>query len=71
MNTLMELKKQLLGPLEVRKTPAQKDAFIAFAEDFAKAHGWTMQVETSGKYVKTRNLVFGDADHAETLLTAH
>ncbi len=68
---LNELKKELLGRYEVRKTDAQKTAFIAWAGEYAKAHGFDMQAEESGKLIRTRNLVFGDLGKAKTLITAH
>lgn len=66
-----ELKKALLGPYEVRKTDKQKDQFIDWAGQYAYDLGIAMQVEESGKFVKTRNLVFGDLTTARTLITAH
>ena len=43
-----KLKETLLGQHEVRKTDAQKTAFIRWAEDYAKACGCEMQTEESG-----------------------
>ncbi|MBR5287694.1 MAG: M28 family peptidase [Clostridia bacterium] len=66
-----KLKETLLGQHEVRKTDAQKTAFIRWAEEYAKACGCEMQTEESGKLIRTRNLIFGDLKTARTLITAH
>lgn len=66
-----ELKAALLGPLEVRKTVAQKDAFIAWVTRYAADLGVETTVEESGRFVRTRNIVFGDVRRAKTLITAH
>ncbi len=65
------IKKELLGRLEVRKTDAQKTAFINWAGEYAKKHGYDMRIEESGRFIRTRNLVFGDLTKAKTLITAH
>lgn len=66
-----ELKAALLGPHQVRKTYDQKSAFIAWVREYAARMGHDMQIQESGKWVRSRNLVFGDAEHAKTLITAH
>ena len=68
---LNDLKAALLGPYEVRKTDKQKDAFIRWAGTYADGLGLAMQIEESGKLIRTRNLVFGDLKTAKTLITAH
>ncbi len=68
---LDDIKKELLGRLEVRKTDAQKTAFIDWAGQYAKECGCDMSIEESGKFIRTRNLVFGDLAKAKTLITAH
>lgn len=65
------LKKDLLGRYEVRKTDTQKREFIDWAGQYAYDLGVEMQVEESGKFIKTRNLVFGDLKTARMLITAH
>jgi len=52
----------------IRRTPAQKDALIAYVTDEAKAAGLPAEVECLGKH---RNLVIGDVATAEVLVTAH
>ena len=68
---LEALAAQLLGPHQVRKTRAQKRAFERFAGDYAAAHGVPMRAEEGGRWVKSRNLVFGDVGRARVLITAH
>lgn len=65
------LKRTLLDRFGVRKTDAQKRAFIAWALDYAQGLGVKASVEESGKYIRSRNIVLGDADKARTIITAH
>lgn len=65
------LKKELLGPYEIRKTYAQKSAFIDWVRGFARENGIDVTVEESGKTVRSRNIILGDADKARTIITAH
>lgn len=68
---LERLKKELLGSYEIRKTYAQKSAFIDWACAYAESEGIAVSVEESGKTIRSRNIVFGDADKARVILTAH
>ncbi len=65
------LKKTLLSDYQIRKTDRQKSAFIEWACDYAHQNGIDVHVEESGKYIRSRNIVFGDADKARVILTAH
>ncbi|MBQ7052294.1 MAG: M28 family peptidase [Clostridia bacterium] len=65
------VKDILLGRYQVRKTRRQKDAFIEWACIYAGEHGVPVSVEESGRFVRSRNIVFGDADNARTIITAH
>lgn len=65
------LKKELLGPYEIRKTYTQKSAFIDWMSGFAHENGIPMTVEESGKTVCSRNIILGDVDKARTIITAH
>jgi len=65
------LKDALLGAYEVRKTEKQKTAFINCAIRYAKDIDVPVEVEQSGKWIGSRNIVFGDVDHAHTIITAH
>ena len=69
---LMEqLRAALLGQHEVRRTVKQKTAFISWAQAYAEELGIRVTVEESGKVIRSRNIVFGDADKARTIITAH
>ena len=65
------LKKTLLSDYQIRKTDRQKSAFIEWACDYARQNGMDVHVEESGKYIRSRNIVFGDVDKARVILTAH
>lgn len=71
MEQLGEIKRILFERYEVRKTDAQKSAFIEWARGYAAELGMPVQVEESGKLVRSRNIVFGDLKTAKTLITAH
>ena len=55
----------------MRKTDAQKRAFIAWACAYAAQAGCDAHVEESGKRIRSRNIVFGDVDRARIIITAH
>lgn len=63
MNALSE---RILSDWQVRKTCAQKTAFIEFMRENVP----NLQVEQGG-LLKSRNLVVGDVERARILLTAH
>lgn len=65
------MKEELLGRWQVRKTDAQKTAFIDWARDYAEALDIPVTVEESGRIIRTRNIIFGDVDKARTIITAH
>jgi len=65
------LKAELLGRFEVRKTVKQKEAFAQWACAYAQEAGWQAQIERSGRFVDTCNIVFGNPEKARTLITAH
>ena len=66
-----QLRASLLGPHEVRRTFRQKTAFIAWVRVYAENLGIRVTVEESGRVIRSRNIVFGDADKARTIITAH
>ena len=66
-----QLRGALLGPHEVRRAFRQKTAFIDWARAYAEGLGVRVTVEESGRVIRSRNLVFGDADRARTIITAH
>ncbi len=61
---MTELSREILENWQIRKTKAQKTAFIAFLQE--KLPG--LQVEQKGK---NRNLVLGDVKTAKLIVTAH
>lgn len=63
---MTELEREILEGYQVRKTKAQKTAFITFLT----AHFPELKIEEGG-FPTNRNLVLGDIDKAEILLTAH
>lgn len=65
------LRSALLGPYEVRRTRRQKAAFEAWALEYARELGVPVIVEESGRWVRSRNIVFGDVEKARTIITAH
>ena len=63
---MTELSKLILKEYQVRKTKAQKLAFI----DLLRGHFPELQVEESG-LIRSRNIVIGDVEHAQVVLGAH
>ncbi len=61
-------KEDILQNYQIRKTAAQKTAFI---EHLAEIYGERMRVEESGKIMKSRNIVIGDPDTASVVYGAH
>lgn len=66
--TLHTWREDLLQNYQIRKTDAQKTAFI---DHLAEIYGDRMHVEESGKFVKNRNIVIGDPDTASVVYGAH
>lgn len=68
---LDRLAAELLGPYQVRKTVAQKSAFIEYVQAYAKKIGQPCEVQTHGRRIVSRNIILGDVNRARVLLTAH
>ncbi|MBQ2277017.1 MAG: M28 family peptidase [Clostridia bacterium] len=66
--TLHTWREDLLQNYQIRKTDAQKTAFIAH---LAEIYGDRMHVEESGKIQKNRNIVIGNPDTASVVYGAH
>lgn len=66
-----DLKNTLLEQYAVRKSAAQKDAFIGYVKGYADHLGIPVQIQTGGKRIYSKNIVFGDLQHARVLITAH
>lgn len=61
----------LLEHFMVRKSKRQKETFRAWlCEELAQA-GYAPRVEGGGSFLKSHNVMVGDAERAEILLTAH
>lgn len=65
INTPMDVRKHF----EIRKSKKQKSAFISAVTAYGQRCGYAVNIET-GKF-GSRNLVFGDPEKAEYLVTAH
>ncbi|MBQ4354520.1 MAG: M28 family peptidase [Clostridia bacterium] len=64
----MNWKEIILPSYEIRKSKAQKEAFISML----RGHfGDRLTVEESGSLVKSRNIVLGSPDTAKIVFTAH
>jgi hypothetical protein len=61
-------KEILLPAFEIRKSKAQKQAFIDL---LAREYGDRMHVEEGGSLVKNRNTVIGSPENAKIVYTAH
>lgn len=65
----MSVREELLTKYMIRKTKAQKTAFIEYARERASALGYSSRVEGNGD--KLRNIVIGDLEGARVVYTAH
>lgn len=63
---MTELSNRILADYQVRKTKAQKQAFI----DLMKEHYPELQIEEGG-LIRSRNIVIGNVDEARVVLGAH
>jgi len=63
---MTEISELILAEYQVRKTKKQKADFI----ELMKAHYPELRIEEGG-FPKSRNLIIGDAEQAEFLLSAH
>lgn len=59
----------VLSQFPVRKTKQQKQAFRDAVAEYAESLGYVCDIEKGG--MGSRNVVIGDPEHAETLVTAH
>lgn len=64
---MTELSNQIFRRFQVRKSRAQKAEFIAFMQEQFPG----LKVEEGGRLPRCRNLIIGDVDRAEILLSAH
>ncbi len=66
---MIEKSMDVLLKYEIRKTKKQKSAFLSAVTDYADRCGYSVKVE-NGKF-GSRNIVIGDPEKANTLVTAH
>ena len=66
--TLHSWREDLLQNYQIRKSAAQKTAFI---KHLAEIYGDRMHVEESGRILKNRNIVIGDPETASVVYGAH
>jgi len=71
MRLFAEEKRVLLEDYPIRKTRAQKRAFIEHVKAFARARGLAVSVEEGGRFVRSRNIILGNPARAKVLITAH
>ena len=64
---MTEFSREILDRWQVRKTKQQKTDFIGFM----KKNFPEMKIEEGGRIIKSRNLVIGDVQKADFILTAH
>lgn len=64
---MTEFSREILDRWQVRKTKQQKTDFIGFM----KKNFPEMKIEAGGRLIKSRNLVIGDVQKADFILTAH
>lgn len=68
---MTEASKTILEKFQIRKSGKQKEAFRAWLCDQLTHAGHSPRVEEKTNLVKCRNVVVGDPEKAEVLLTAH
>ena len=67
----MTILEEILTRFPVRKSREQKEAFRRWAVERAEALGWAAKVEPAKLLGMNRNLVIGDPETAEIIITAH
>lgn len=67
----MDYLQEIDSRFPIRKSRAQKDAFLAWARGQAAALGYSAKVEELGRASQQRNLVIGNVRQAEMVFTAH
>lgn len=65
----MSIGSNLLEKYQIRKTKAQKTAFIEYVKGFAANLGYPLEIKGKGDSV--RNIVIGNLERAEVVYTAH
>lgn len=68
---LSTLSRSVMTDFPIRKSREQKERFRGWLCDRLREQGYSPKVETGGRLVKSNNVVVGDPDSCELLLTAH
>ncbi len=68
---MTEISQKILTDFQVRKSKKQKETFRAWLCAELEKAGYAPRVEKAKSLVKSRNVVVGDPEKAEVLLTAH
>ena len=68
---MTEISQKILADFQVRKSKKQKETFRAWLCAELEKAGYAPRVEKAKSLVKSRNVVVGDPEKAEVLLTAH
>ena len=66
---MTETTKTIFERFEIRKSKAQKSAFIEYIQQLASERGYSFRVEKGS--MGARNIVIGDPDRAKVVYTAH
>ena len=67
----MNFLQELLEKYQVRKTKAQKDSFLSWAQEQCENMGYAARVEENKGSKLCRNLVVGNVENAQVVFTAH
>lgn len=68
---MTEETRAILEEFEVRKTPAQKEAFWAYLCPLLRENGYEPEVKLEKGLGRSRNIVVGDPEKAKLIFTAH
>lgn len=71
MTTYDQLKTAIFADYEIRKGKRRKLAFIEFVRKLCADEGLAFKVEESGSLMTSRNIIIGDPENADHIVTAH
>lgn len=66
---MTETTKTIFEKYEIRKTKAQKTAFISYIKSLAETYGYPCKMEKG--WLGARNIIVGDPEKAKVIYTAH
>ena len=67
----MKYLTELLEKYQVRRSNAQKAAFLSYVQNACKEMGYESKIEEHTGMMKSKNLIAGDPDKAQAIFTAH